>query len=187
MRNGAAMDEEVRGMLQRLKFSEEEAKRVLCQHQIVLEDEGDEKWVMGKMLTSERIHKESMYGVLRSLWYTKEWVNFMEVEDNLFLIKFRSPEDSDKILSMAPWSFDQHILSLLPFVKDQDWQIYSFELVPFWIRAYNIPMSCMGRQLALEIGGAVGEVMAIDWRDKEGGWTEFMRIRVKLDTSKPLH
>lgn len=72
-----------------------------------------------------------MYRVLRSLWYTKEWVNFVEVEDNL--IKFGSPEDKDRILSLAPWSFDQHNLSLLSFVKDQDWQTYSFELVPFWI------------------------------------------------------
>lgn len=62
------MNEEVRGMLQRLKFSDVKAKKVLCQHQIVLEDEGGEKWAMGKMLTSERIHNELMYRVLRSLW-----------------------------------------------------------------------------------------------------------------------
>lgn len=38
----------------------------------------------------------------------------------------------------------------------------------------------------MEVRGAVGEVMAINWRDKEGGWTEFIRIRVKIDTPKPL-
>lgn len=114
------MDKEVRGMLQHLKFSEEKAKKVLSQNKIVQEGEGYEKWAMGKMLTKERIHNESMYRVLRSFWYTKEWVNFVEVEESTFLVKFGSLEDRDRILSLAPWSFDQHILSLLQYVKDQE-------------------------------------------------------------------
>lgn len=66
------MDEEVRGMLQCIKFSEEEAKKMLSQSKLAQEDEGWEKWATRKMLTKERFQKESMYGVLRSLWYTKE-------------------------------------------------------------------------------------------------------------------
>lgn len=69
----------------------------------------------------------------------------MEVEEVTFLVKFGSPEDKDRILSLAPWSFDQHILSRLLYVMDQELKNYKFEMVPFWIRAYNIPMSCMGR------------------------------------------
>lgn len=38
-------------------------------------------------------------------------------------------------------------------LREQDIQRYKFELVPYWIRVYNIPMNCMGRQLALEVGG----------------------------------
>ncbi|KAK5802551.1 hypothetical protein PVK06_030153 [Gossypium arboreum] len=33
---------------------------------------------------------------------------------------------------------------------------------------------------------AVGELMAIDWRDRIGGRTEFMRIKVKINVLKPL-
>lgn len=47
-------------------------------------------------------------------------------------------------------------------------------------------MEMMDRNLALEVGNAVGKVLAIDWRDRNGGWVEYMRIRVKVDTSKPL-
>lgn len=37
--------------------------------------------------------------------------------------------------------------------------------------------------VALEVGGAVREALAIDWRDREGYWTKFMRVHVKLDMS----
>lgn len=63
---------------------------------------------------------------------------------------------------MAPWLFDQHILSMLSYVKDQELAAYDFKMVPFWVRVFNIPMELMGRKVAVEIGGAIGKVLAID-------------------------
>ncbi|MBA0575596.1 hypothetical protein Golob_025377, partial [Gossypium lobatum] len=40
--------------------------------------------------------------------------------------------------------------------------------------------------MALEVGNAIGEVLAIDWRDKDGGWTEYIRIKINIDINKPL-
>lgn len=39
--------------------------------------------------------------------------------------------------------------------------------------------------MALEIGRAIREVVAIDWHDKEGYWLDYIRVRVKMDTTKP--
>ncbi|PPR85699.1 hypothetical protein GOBAR_AA34985 [Gossypium barbadense] len=57
---------------------------------------------------------------------------------------------------------------------------------PFWIRVYNFPLEFMDRQMAIDVGNALGELVAIDWKDHFGGWTEFMRIKVKIDILKPL-
>lgn len=99
-----------------------------------------------------------MYRVLRSLWYTKEWVNFMEVGSGCFLIKFGSVEDRYQIFSMAPWLFDQHILSMVPYVKDKAWSKYNFQMVPLWVSVLNIPIKLMDRRVAMEVGGAIGRV-----------------------------
>ncbi|MBA0803111.1 hypothetical protein Gohar_013359, partial [Gossypium harknessii] len=40
--------------------------------------------------------------------------------------------------------------------------------------------------VAIDVGKAIGEVMAIDWRDRDGGWMDFIRLRVKIDMSRPL-
>ncbi|PPD81621.1 hypothetical protein GOBAR_DD21449 [Gossypium barbadense] len=44
----------------------------------------------------------------------------------------------------------------------------------------------MDRQVSIDIGKAIGEVVAIDWRDRNGGWTNYIRIRFKIDVLRPL-
>ncbi|MBA0556226.1 hypothetical protein Golob_026342 [Gossypium lobatum] len=73
-----------------------------------------------------------------------------------------------------------------PFVKDQDLDAYAFNLTPFWLRIFNIPFEYMDRQVAMDVGKAIGEVVDIDWGDRDGGWTEYIRIRVMIDVFKPF-
>ncbi|MBA0655807.1 hypothetical protein Goklo_008236 [Gossypium klotzschianum] len=44
----------------------------------------------------------------------------------------------------------------------------------------------MARQTAMDVGNALGELIVIDWKDRFGGWIEFMRLKVKIDVLKPL-
>ncbi|KAK5777461.1 hypothetical protein PVK06_045428 [Gossypium arboreum] len=63
---------------------------------------------------------------------------------------------------------------------------YEYNLSPFWVRISNIPMEYMDRKMALEVGNAIGKVLAIHWRDRDGRWTYYMRIRIIIDTKKLL-
>ncbi|MBA0711256.1 hypothetical protein Golax_010455 [Gossypium laxum] len=63
---------------------------------------------------------------------------------------------------------------------------YEFNITPFWIRIYNIPFEQMDREVAIDVGKAIGEVVVIDWHDRNGRWTEYIRIRVKIDVLRPL-
>ncbi|PPR95330.1 hypothetical protein GOBAR_AA25340 [Gossypium barbadense] len=115
-----------------------------------------------------------------------EEVSFVALNESIVLVKFGSVEDRSRILNMAPWLFDQFLLALLSFVKDKDLKDYAFHVTPFWTRIYNIPFEMMDRQIAMEVGEAIGEVMATDWRDRDGCWTKFLRLKIKIDISKPL-
>ncbi|MBA0753870.1 hypothetical protein Gogos_020584 [Gossypium gossypioides] len=44
----------------------------------------------------------------------------------------------------------------------------------------------MDRQVSIDVEKVIGEVMKIDWRDKDGGWTDYIRIRVKIDALSPF-
>ncbi|MFQ6650067.1 hypothetical protein Gotur_022603 [Gossypium turneri] len=97
-----------------------------------------------------------MEGILaRVFGYTKESDNFVPLTGGLFLVKFGLIDDRDRILNLAPWSFDQNLFSMVPFVNGQDMSSYSFIHVPFWVRFYNIPLEKMDRQVALDVGKAI--------------------------------
>ncbi|MBA0765536.1 hypothetical protein Gotri_014716 [Gossypium trilobum] len=126
--------------------------------------QGYEAWAVGKIMSSEKVNREAMYRVLKSLWFTKEEVNFVALNDGTILVKFGNIEDRTRMLNLTPWLFDQ---SLFPLI-------------------YNIPFEQMDREVAIDVGKAIGEVVAIDWHDKNGRWTVYIRIRVKIDMLRPL-
>ncbi|MBA0734020.1 hypothetical protein Gogos_017973 [Gossypium gossypioides] len=75
---------------------------------------------------------------------------------------------------------------MLPYVKDKEIESYTFNLSPFWVRIFNIPFECMDRSVAMDVGSAIRELIAIDWRDRDGGWTEYIQLRVIINISEPL-
>ncbi|MFQ6629181.1 hypothetical protein Gotur_007201 [Gossypium turneri] len=126
--------------------------------------QGFKAWAAGKIMSREKVDRDAMYRVFKSLWFTKEEGNFVALKEGVILCLF----------------------AMSPFVKDQDLDAYAFNLTPFWLRIFNIPFEYMDRQVAMDVGKAIGEVVAIDWRDRDGGWTENIRIRVMIDVFKPF-
>ncbi|PPS19601.1 hypothetical protein GOBAR_AA00951 [Gossypium barbadense] len=167
------MTEEINELQERLNFSEEHIQ-------------GFESWAMGKIMASEAPNREAMYRVFRSLWYKEEEIDFVDLKERIVIVKFGCLEDQSRILNFSPWLFNRCLFSMLPFENKKDIESYEFWLSLFWLKIYNIPIELMDRQMALDVGNAIGELVAIDWTDRYGGWTEFMRIKVNIDVLKPL-
>ncbi|MBA0602852.1 hypothetical protein Gorai_003018 [Gossypium raimondii] len=126
-----------------------------------------------------------MYRVFKSLWYTKE-VDFVALKKGVVIVKFGCLEDHSRILNLMHWFFDICLFSMMPFEKGNDIDSFEFWLSPFWLRIYNIPIGLMDSQTALDVGNTIGKLVAIDWKDRYGGWIEFMRFKVKINVLKPM-
>ncbi|MBA0587737.1 hypothetical protein Gorai_000859 [Gossypium raimondii] len=179
------MAEDINAMLENLKFSEEESVQVISTN-AENNFQGFETWAVGKIMAEEKPNREAMYRVFRTLWFTKEEVNFVALKEDAIIVKFGSMEDRSRILNLTPWLFDNCLFAMVPFVKGKDIDTYEFNLSPFWLRVYNIPLEYMDRQTALDVGNAIGELVAIDWKDRNGGWTEFLRLKIKINISNPV-
>ncbi|KAK5839969.1 hypothetical protein PVK06_008829 [Gossypium arboreum] len=79
------MAEDINELLEKLTFSEEESKRVFSSNRFSTNPKGYKAWAVGKIMSNERINKEAMYRVLRSLWFTKEEVKFVALRDGVIL------------------------------------------------------------------------------------------------------
>ncbi|MBA0868970.1 hypothetical protein Goshw_021310 [Gossypium schwendimanii] len=171
-----SMTEEINKLLEKLKFSEDESTRVMSTRE-VNNARGFESWAIGKIMVTELPNREAMYRVFKSLWFTKEEVDFVALREGAVIVKFGCLEDRSRILNLSPWLFDRCLFSMMPFENGKAIDTYEFWMAPFWLRIYNIPIELMDRQTALDIGNAIGELVAIDWKDRNGGWTEFIRIK----------
>ncbi|MBA0767006.1 hypothetical protein Gotri_015987, partial [Gossypium trilobum] len=90
-------------------------------------------------------------------------------------------EESNRLFSFTRLSSNSKGYEAWEIGKDQEIEKYTLNLSPFWVRIYNIPFDQMDRQTVLELGKVIGEVMAIDWRDRNGGYIEYIRVKVKID------
>ncbi|XP_016669952.1 uncharacterized protein [Gossypium hirsutum] len=179
------MLKDINGLLERLKFSDEESIQVVSTN-AGNNLQGFESWAVGKFMAEMKPNREAMYRFFRSLWFTKEDVNFVALNDEVIIVKFGCVEDRSRILNLTPWLFDNCLFSMLPFVKGQAITSYEFNMSPFWLRIYNIPLELMDRSTALDVGTTIGKVVAIDWKDRNGGWTEFMMLKIMVNILKPL-
>jgi hypothetical protein len=61
-----------------------------------------------------------------------------------------------------------------------------FDKVAFWVRIYDLPLACMGKEIGRQLGTAIGEVLLVETDEKGAAWGEFLRVRVMVDLTKPL-
>ncbi|MBA0748111.1 hypothetical protein Gogos_004963, partial [Gossypium gossypioides] len=99
---------------------EEEATQVVELNKSSLDFNGHEAWAVGRVMSTEKINREGMYRVLKSIWFTKEPVTFVSIPEGHFLVKFGSLEDRTRIFNMSHCLFDQCLFSMLPFVESDE-------------------------------------------------------------------
>ncbi|KAL4368429.1 hypothetical protein GQ457_05G023170 [Hibiscus cannabinus] len=109
-----------------------------------------------------------------------------EINPNFFLITFASPANRANVLKRGPWDFQKYWFALEQADPNRTIHDYSFLHLAIWVRIHNIPLSLMTAALARVLGASIGKVIMTDTRLEDGNMGEFMRVRVAIDTSKPL-
>ncbi|OMO59259.1 hypothetical protein COLO4_34268 [Corchorus olitorius] len=108
------------------------------------------------------------------------------MEENLFLFKFQSEGDRDRVIDGCPWNFDNSLLLFAGYNGGLRPNQYVFTKGPFWIRIYDLPMGMPSAAMARTIGARLGDLIDVDDTLDKGGWSIFLRVRVSIDITKPL-
>ena len=142
--------------------------------------------MVGKLLAERIITKEVLKTPMIRAWKPIGSVSFKQLGLNLFLIDFENWWDKDRILEGRPWNFDGDLFSIIDFNGLTLIEDLEFGKAAFWVRMYKLPQACMGREVGMQVGLMVGEVEDIDFLDDGVGWGEYLRVKIRINLSKPL-
>lgn len=146
--------------------------------------------LIGRFLTNRTINFGSMRQVLASVWHPVKGVDIKEgpteAKTSLYIFQFFHELDLKRVIENGPWTFDNHLL--LCRRKRQGEQITKAEIheTSFWVQIHDLPIGFMSMKVCQDIGNFIGIFLDSDPHNFDGGWRSFMRIRVSLDTRKPL-
>lgn len=143
--------------------------------------------LVGTLITEKPVKFNVLRDTMARVWHPRKGVNITELSYNLFLFKFLHEIDINHVLDDGPWAFEQSLLVLRRLRDNEDPFQADLSKSEFWLQVHNLPHGFMSEFIAKAIGNYVGEFVKADQSNFEGGRKEFMRVRIRIDITKPLH
>ncbi|KAL4284095.1 hypothetical protein GQ457_16G018050 [Hibiscus cannabinus] len=166
--------------------AEEQDAIVVAPDSVAIPAEDFASSLVGKVVSPPAVDGGRLIRQFRSIWKDDKVLTISEINPNFFLISFASPTNRANVLKRGPWDFQKYWFDLEQADPNRTIHDYSFLHMCIWVRIHNIPLSLMTAALACVLGASIGKVIMTDTRLEDGNMGEFMRVRVLIDTSKPL-
>ena len=142
--------------------------------------------IVGKSVANRYVSMETIKNNLLQWWRISGTLSFKVIGENLFLIEFEHGKDKKQVLEGKTWVVEGNLF----LVEDYDWHISStklkFDLTSLWVCMSYFPLGCMSREVGRKIGSLVGIVEKVDTDEDGIGWGEFLRVKIRVDLTKPL-
>ncbi|KAL4378119.1 hypothetical protein GQ457_02G027990 [Hibiscus cannabinus] len=110
----------------------------------------------------------------------------MDIENDYFLVTFKSSSDFSNAISGGPWVLFGHYLVVEPWTVDFSTSQSHPNRVLAWIRLTGLPVTLYQRSKITAIGECIGPVIKIDYQTESGCRGRFARMAISLDLRKPL-
>lgn len=143
-------------------------------------------YLVRKLISERIIGKETIRSTLVRGWKRTGSLSFKVLGENIFLMDFEHHWDKARVQEGRPWVFAGQLFSGEDFDGLVPPTQMPFDSVAFWVRMYNLPLVCMGRDTGFKLGAVVGKVEEVDTNIDGVGWGEFLRVRVHVNVHKPL-
>jgi hypothetical protein len=145
------------------------------------------KWLAaGKVLTRKTYSIQSLKNSLMAAWSTAHDVIFHEVEANLFVLQAFCLGDWKRIMEDGPWLFRGCALMVEPFDGATSIPSVIPKGVQAWVQIHKIPILFRNKEVLNLLAQRVGEIIAVEMSAVQTSGGVFHRVRVMLDSTKPL-
>ena len=146
----------------------------------------DKPTLAAKFYTRRVINVEAIARTFKPLWQTRKSFSIQDVGDNMALIEFEEAADLERVLLGEPWSYNKYLIAFHRLSNEIAVEDLPFHQVDFWVQLHNLPVLNMKRRVAIAMGGYIGEVLPTPIQEEEAGNGKYMKVRVRVDITKPL-
>ncbi|KAM0853898.1 hypothetical protein ACQ4PT_050760 [Festuca glaucescens] len=91
-----------------------------------------------------------------------------------------------KALDCGPWKFGNDLVIVEDYDPAKLVEEYAFSTIPIWIRVLKLPLGKMNKATGEMIGEKIGEWLEADVGEDDFASGEVLRIKVRIDITKPL-
>nr|XP_020171375.1 uncharacterized protein LOC109756956 [Aegilops tauschii subsp. strangulata] len=178
--------EGVQRKLQSMKLSDAEKEEVQIGRRSATTQGPTKLEAIGKLMFDRSARVDALKTALGRVWCPFKGIECKDLGMNRFLFVFREEAGKRKALDGGPWMFNKKLLVIEDFNPSKTLEEYQFKFTPIWVRLYGIPMGSMCKETGEDIGKEIGEVIDVDVDDCGMAAGDYMRVKVRLDISKPL-
>ncbi len=120
------------------------------------------------------------------LWKPRKSLKVQEIGENLFIFEFTEERDKARVLGGCPWLFDRHLLLLHEFDGLTPPREFTFKSSLLWVQVFDLPLYHMTKEIGELIGKAMGGHIETEVTEDGVGWGKYLRVKIRIDISKPL-
>ena len=140
-----------------------------------------------KFLTKQVVIVESVARTFRPLWRSEKDVQIKDIGDNILFFHFEDECDLGRVLEHEPWTYDKHLVVFEKVIANVPISSLAFQFTTFWIQIHELPVQCLNQETRDAIGRSLGTPLLMIDTESEGGKGNYLRVRVRIDITKPLH
>ena len=129
---------------------------------------------------------DSVARTFKPLWKTRHSFTIQDLGKNCLAFVFEDAMDLERVLVNKPWSFEKSLVVFQRLMEDGPINDTLFSHVSFWVQLHNLPIRRMTEEVAIAIGKSIGGVEKVAASDDDKGGENCMRIRVRMDVTRPL-
>uniref|UniRef100_A0A2N9GCE4 RNase H type-1 domain-containing protein n=1 Tax=Fagus sylvatica TaxID=28930 RepID=A0A2N9GCE4_FAGSY len=108
------------------------------------------------------------------------------MNENRLVFVFEDEADREKVMMGEPWAYDKHLIILQRIEEEEAIEDVVFRETSLWIQLHGLPVRRMTPKVANTLVSSLGRIEQISDGDTNADGGQAMRIRVRLDVTKPL-
>lgn len=143
--------------------------------------------ILARFYSLRTPNQVALFDDMRRAWRLRADMSYKSLRDNMFIITFSVEGDYDFVIKGGPWIHRGDALLVASFDGITCPSNVPLDVVPIWVRIYDLPLVLMTKVRGEMFGSKLGKVREVDVGDDGRNKHDFFHIiRVDLPVKCPL-